>query len=83
MNTYIMSGDTVHLKINIKLSVQYNQRIITYISKLHLHIIPFTLIGINTSIQKVSQTANVIHTTIDTKRIIKNTRFAQFTPSFI
>lgn len=32
-----MSGDTVHLKINIKLAVQFNQRIITYISKLHLH----------------------------------------------
>lgn len=78
-----MSGDTLHLKINIKLSVEYNQRIITYISKLHLHIIPFTLIGINTSIQKVSQTANVIHTTIDTKRMIKNARFAQSTPSFM
>lgn len=78
-----MSGDTVHLKINIKLSVQYNQRIITYISKLHLHIIPFTLIGINTNIQKVSQTANSIHTTTDTKRMIKNARFAQSTPSFM
>lgn len=78
-----MSGDTVHLKINVKLSVQFNQRIITYISKLHLHIIPFTLIGINTSIQKVSQTANSIHTTTDTKIIIKNARFAQSTPSFM